>query len=68
MVDRQIQDSSIKTSTEEVYDKTSSLLRVFQEHIDNGCPHCNSILKNGLRPSTTPEPEPIPEPPRNDLQ
>ena len=24
--------------------------------------------KNGLGPSTTPEPEPIPEPPRNDLQ
>ena len=68
MVSEQIETPVDKVFTAEVYDKTSSLLRVFQNHIDNGCEHCKSILKNGLGPSTTPEPEPIPEPPRNDLQ
>ena len=31
-----------------VYQKTSDILAVFQNHVDNGCEHCISILKSGL--------------------
>ena len=46
--------SSNPNTTKEVYDKTSDLLTVFQNHIDNGCQHCLSIIKKGLGTNQNP--------------
>lgn len=51
----QIPTSVIKSSSGEVYDKTSKILRQIQIHADGGCEHCLKILKSGLgRPTPNP--------------
>lgn len=45
MDDSQIKTSVIKTSTAEVYDKTSNILRAIE---NCGCTHCIALLKSGL--------------------
>jgi hypothetical protein len=70
MADRQIQTSVIKTSTTEVYDKTSGILTIIQIHADQGCNHCIDLIKNGIgnQPIPTDGTATIPVPPRNDHQ
>lgn len=65
MVSETVQTSSILTSTAEVYDKTSNILRAIEQC---GCIHCLSILKKGLVSSRDPTDDDSTTTQRNQLQ